>query len=407
MLPPGSPRTRWGAVLLGFAAGITAAAYIGKVPPALPLIRPDLGLGLVGAGWVVSVFNTTAMATGMVAGLFADGLGHRRVVIAGLAILGLGGVLGSAAETSGVLLATRFLEGIGFVSIMAAAPSLIARAAAPGDRGLALGIWSTFMPVGIAGMLVTSPPVLESFGWRGLWVAGAVLALVLVAAGLVRAGRSAGDRALAAASPWHNIRVTVTRRGPWLLVATFFCFSLPWSAVMVWLPTFLVEQRGASIPEAAMLTALVVIANVPSNVVGGWLVNRGVPSWTLIALPSAIMGLSALGIFLDAVPDAVRFGLCMLFSAVSGFVPGTLFAIVPVHAASPQQLGTMNGFILQGANMGQFVGAPAIAFVVAATGQWHAVQWILLGAGGLSVVLSLAIRAAGRRSSGERLTTTS
>ena len=170
---------------------------------------------------------------------------------------------------------------------------------------------------------------------------------------------------------------------------------------MVWLPTFLVEQRGVSIPEAALLTALVVIANVPSNVVGGWLVNRGVPSWTLIALPGAVMGLSALGIFSDAVPDAIRFGLCMFFSAVGGFIPGALFAIVPVHASSPQQLGTMNGFMLQGANMGQFVGAPAIAALVAATGQWHAVQWILLATGALSVVFAFAIRAAECRGTGE------
>jgi nitrate/nitrite transporter NarK len=170
---------------------------------------------------------------------------------------------------------------------------------------------------------------------------------------------------------------------------------------MVWLPTFLVEQRGVSIPEAALLTALVVIANVPSNVVGGWLVNRGVPSWTLIALPGAVMGLSALGIFSDAVPDATRFGLCMFFSAVGGFIPGALFAIVPVHASSPQQLGTMNGFMLQGANMGQFVGAPAIAALVAATGQWHAVQWILLATGALSVVFAFAIRAAECRGTGE------
>ena len=401
MPTPDSGRTRWGVVVLGLAAGVTAAAYVGKVPPALPLMRPELGLGLVAAGWVVSVFNAMAMTTGMVAGLFADGLGHRRVVIAGLATLALGGAFGSAAGTSGVLLATRFLEGIGFVSIMAAAPSLIAEAAAPGDRGLALGVWSTFMPVGIAGMLVASPPVLGAFGWRGLWLAGAALALALVAAGLVKAGRAAGDRRPAGRSPWHNIRAIVSRPGPWLLAATFFCFSLPWSAVMVWLPTFLVEQRGASIPEAALLTAVVVIANVPANVVGGWLINRGVPSWTLIAVPSAVMGLSALGIFSDAVPDAVRFGLCMVFSAVSGFVPGTLFAIVPVHASSPQQLGTMNGFILQGANTGQFVGAPAIASVVAATGQWYSVQWILLGAGAFSVALALAIRAVERRGAGK------
>ncbi len=52
-MPTTSPRTRWGVVVLGLAAGVIAAAYIGKVPPALPLMRPELGLGLVAAGWVV------------------------------------------------------------------------------------------------------------------------------------------------------------------------------------------------------------------------------------------------------------------------------------------------------------------------------------------------------------------
>jgi MFS family permease len=218
-----NPRTRWGAVVLGLAAGVTAAAYIGKVPPALPLMRPELGLSLVAAGWVVSVINAMAMATGMVAGLFADGLGHRRVLIIGLAILALGGALGSAAEGPGVLLATRFFEGIGFISVMAAAPSLIAEAAAPGDRGLALGIWSTFMPVGIAGMLVASPPVLGSFGWRGLWLAGAALAVALVAVGLVMAGR-AGVRRPAGRGTTYALPSPVRGRGCWPPRSSVFRF---------------------------------------------------------------------------------------------------------------------------------------------------------------------------------------
>lgn len=389
-------KTRWGAVALGVTAGIVAAAYIGKVPPALPMLRAELGLGLVAAGWVVSIFNTMAMTTGMVAGLFADALGHRRVVILGMATMVVGGVIGSVVEGPAALLATRFLEGIGFISIMAAAPSLITEAARPEDRGVALGLWSTFMPAGIAAMLVVSPPVLGAFGWRGLWLAGAAAAF-LIAVAIAAAGRGGGVPAAARRTqPGRNVRLTLSRPGPWLLAFSFTAFSLPWSSIMAWLPTFLVEHRGSTVLEAALLTALAVFMNVPGNVLSGWLVQKGVPRWLLVAVPSTLTGLAALGIFSDALDDEARYLLLLAFSFVGGLPPAALITGVPWHAPGTGQLGTTNGFVLQGGNLGQFLGAPLVGLVVATSGGWAAVGWIPAACAVVSVILAFAIRAVER-----------
>lgn len=51
MSRPGAAR----AVAVVVAAGMVAAFHVGKLPPALPAIRDELGLGLVAAGWLVAL----------------------------------------------------------------------------------------------------------------------------------------------------------------------------------------------------------------------------------------------------------------------------------------------------------------------------------------------------------------
>ncbi|MFA7431760.1 MAG: MFS transporter, partial [Rhodospirillaceae bacterium] len=78
--PTPSFQTDWPVISWAVAGGIVAALSVGKVPPALPFVRADLGLGLVEGGFVVSVFNTLAMVLGLVVGVMADRLGRRQLL---------------------------------------------------------------------------------------------------------------------------------------------------------------------------------------------------------------------------------------------------------------------------------------------------------------------------------------
>ena len=100
--------TRWVTVGVVVLAAVAATMQIGK---ALPAIRADLGLGMVAAGWAVSLITLIGALIGVATGILADRLGHRRVVAGGLACLVLGSVAGSMADSSGALLMTRFFEG--------------------------------------------------------------------------------------------------------------------------------------------------------------------------------------------------------------------------------------------------------------------------------------------------------
>ena len=387
-------KSRWGAVVVAVVAGMIAASHLGKLPPSLPMLRAELGLDLVFGGWVVSVFGATGAALGLAAGSLADRIGHRRLTMIGLGLLAAGSAVGGLADTGATLLASRFAEGFGFLSVAVAAPSLIAAAAKGRDRGLALGIWSAYMPASITLVMLAAPALLSAAGWRGIWwaLAGASVAWIGVVALVAPspAPRSADSRP--PASLVRNVRLTVGRPGPWLLAICFPFYTLQWMALMVWLPTYLVEERAFGLGAAAALSALVVAVNVPGNIVAGWLMRRGARHWLLIAIGAAAMGISALGIFSPALSDGLRYGLCLAFSGFGGFLPAAVLSAAPVFSPSPDQLGTTNGLLMQGSNLGQFVGPPALAAMVTASGSWNSAVWLMCGAAAAAVILAICIR---------------
>lgn len=371
----GIPHTNWRAVWAVFAGGVVAGAYMTKVPPALPAMRAELGLTLVESSFIVTMFNVMGMLVGVLAGVLCDRFGHKRLAAAGLAVMAAGGALGAAIGGFMPLLASRFLEGVGFIVFAVSAAALIAAAAAsPRDRAKALGLWSAYMPTGGSIALLAAPPVIGAWGWRGLW---AVLALAAALAAIlflraVPQSRPAGLRSL------RLVTESLASKGNVALALLFACYVAQWTSVMVWLPTFLVDEHGASSAAAGLATALMVLINVPGNLAGGWLLARGVRRGALIIAASAIAALCELGMFAHALPGALRYACVLVFSLCAGVIPASVFAGLPVHARTPQHIATGNGIVLQTSNLGQFFGPLAIAWIASRYGGWEAGLWALL-----------------------------
>jgi MFS family permease len=398
--PDGPAATRWAVVFVLFAAGIVAAGHIGMLPAALPAIRRDMAIDLVTAGWVLSIFSVTAVGLGMLAGGVADRLGHRRVIVGSVVLLALGAGCGASVASEPWLLAARALEGLGFVGVVVSAPSLIAQATRRDDRRLALGLWGAYMPGGLGLLLLIAPSLLHPLGWRGFWwiVAGATLLWALVVGLALRSFAPAAAPAQRDLRAWFgDLRQTLARPGLWWLAVCFSVYSLPWMALMAWLPSYLVEQRGLGVTLAAHLTVLVVAVNVPGNILGGWLLQRGVPRWRLLLATGALSLLCGLGIFSDATPDAWRYALCLLFSGFGGMLPAAALAGAPRFAPSPRHIGGANGMLVQGSAVGQLAGPPIIAMAVSAAGGWQGGAWIFAACGVLGLGFALAVRALERR----------
>lgn len=117
-LIPNKNKSPWGLVLILFGAGILSAFQIGKVPPVLSDIKAELVISLFYAGWLLSIFNFTGLLLGAFTGAIADTIGHRRFMLTGLILQVIGCFFGSFSNSFHALLATRFLEGAGFLAVI-------------------------------------------------------------------------------------------------------------------------------------------------------------------------------------------------------------------------------------------------------------------------------------------------
>jgi MFS family permease len=379
--------TDWRAVWVVFAGGLVAGAYMTKVPPALPQLRAELGLGLVESSFIVTVFNLLGMLIGMIAGMLGDRFGRKGFALAGLALLGAGGVLGAAVSGFAPLLVSRFIEGVGFVLFGVSAPALMSgMSATPADRARALGLWSAYMPTGGTLALLAAPALIGAWGWRGLWLAlalAAVLAALAVAHMVPRA-------APASVGSLRLVRESILQPGNIAMGVLFACYVAQWTSVMVWLPTFLGEH-GATTAAAATATALMVLVNIPGNLAGGWLLSRGVRRGALVVAAAAIAALCEIGMLAAALPGALRFVLVLAFSLCTGVMPASIFAGLPVHARSPQHIATGTGMVQQCSNIGQFFGPLAIAWIASRFGAWEAALWVMLAFAAASALCGVAI----------------
>ncbi len=388
---PANPeaRTRWDIVILAILAGVVAAMQVGKVPPALPILREELTIGLVTAGWVASLVNICGATLGVASGLIVARMGTRRIALASLVVLAVGGWIGAEAESGAMLLVSRFLEGLGLVGTVVTSPAIVRAACRPADRNLALGLWGAYLPGGVAVALLAAPLMMETFGWRGFWWGNVALTAVFIL--IAAAGFSPRYWALAAA-PAATVRpkvlTTLARPGPWLFGLCFCVYALMFFAVTVWLPTFLIEAKGWSLGEAAFGVAMAVVANTAGNIISAALMHRGVRRWKLLLTAYGGYIVFSWFIFADPAPDLLRLPAAMLFTLIGGLLPAACMAGGAAHAREPSEVATMSGIIVQGANTGSLLGAPVMAVAVTVLGGWDQGYWVIFLFGGMGVALA-------------------
>ncbi|MER5295853.1 MFS transporter [Streptomyces pharetrae] len=209
--PPG--RSRW--VALGvIATGMLMIILDGSiVTVAMPAIQDDLGFTPAGLSWVVNAYLIAFGSLLLLAGRLGDLLGRKRVFLTGTAVFTAASVLAAAATSPAVLIAARFLQGIG--SAMAAAVSLgilVTLFTEPRERAKAIAVfsftgaagasigqvlggvltdalnwhWIFFinLPIGLAA-LALAVPVLPADRGLGLSAGADVIGALLVTAGLM------------------------------------------------------------------------------------------------------------------------------------------------------------------------------------------------------------------------------
>ncbi|MGW2464978.1 MFS transporter [Streptomyces sp. NPDC001761] len=166
--PEPDPR-RWRALGVICLVQVMLLLDVTVVNVALPPIQRDLGLTTTGLAWVVNGYTVTYGGVLMLGGRLGDLLGRRRLFLTGLAIFALSSASAGVAQQAGLLVASRFVQGIGAALVSPAALSMVTLLFTQRqERARAMAIWSGLAGVGVALGVMLSGVLTTITSWR--WI---------------------------------------------------------------------------------------------------------------------------------------------------------------------------------------------------------------------------------------------
>ena len=121
------------------------------------------------------------MAIGSISlGALADRLGRKRLVNICLVIITAGMFASAYSENQEQLLAFRFVTGIGIGGMLATLTTLVSEYSNESSRGLCIGFLQSGYPLGALLGGIVSVYLIDSFGWRSLFIFGGSLSLIML-----------------------------------------------------------------------------------------------------------------------------------------------------------------------------------------------------------------------------------
>ena len=157
---------------------------------AVPAIGAGLGVGVTGLQWVVNGYALALAALLLVGGALGDASGHRRVVLAGLALFGAASAGCGLAPTVGVLVAARVLQGVGAALLLPGTLAIITRTfPEPAAQARAIGVWAGVGSVALPAGPLLGGGLVATWGWRSVFLVNVPVVLV-AALGTLRTVRS-------------------------------------------------------------------------------------------------------------------------------------------------------------------------------------------------------------------------
>ncbi|WP_322051589.1 MFS transporter [Paraburkholderia bannensis] len=382
-------------------------------------LAPLFGAGLAGL-----------MVGALAFGPFGDRVGRKRLLLVCVSAFGLASAMSAFAPSLGVLVALRFLTGLGLGGAMPNAITLTSEYCPAARRSFLVTTMFCGFTIGSALGGFAAAALIEHYGWRAVLLVGGVAPLALVpllawqlpesVRYLASRGEHAGHRerikqtlariapdadpvdladvaftasaTKAGGSPVGQLFRPELLRGTLLMWLAFFMSLLVIYLLSSWLPTLL-RSTGASLRTAALVTAMFQVGGTLGAIVLGWLMDRLNPCFVLgasyaaagvftaaIGSLAASPWLAALAVFLA--------GFCVSGSQVganalsAAFYPTDCRATGVSWANGVGRLGSVVGSVAGGAMLSMglslqvvfvIVGVPAVVagIAMAALGRWR------------------------------------
>jgi AAHS family 4-hydroxybenzoate transporter-like MFS transporter len=370
---------------------------------------------------------------GMVIAPVADRVGRKTVLIVSILCFAVFTLATTTAASVPVLLAYRFLTGLGLGAAVPCAISLASELVPTRWRGTVAGLLFAGFPVGgvLAGLLGSR--MIPTTGWRSLFLVGAigpvviavVIALLLPESLIFLVSRRA---------PQRRVARTLARVAPDLAVDPA-CLVAPVvervegapvrhlldadrrvSTLLLWLSSFaafgvlvvnsswtptLLAPLGLSVPRTAVALAWFNAGSVVATAAGGWLVTRfGARRVLPAGFGLAAVGMAGVGVLAPSASGVAAMQV-LIGLGLGGASSGVIALAATAYVTTMRSTGV--GWALGVGRIGSFVGPLLVGALAAAAWTVPAVFAVLAAACVLGGVAAAALRPARDPESSARL----
>ena len=187
--------SRWLSLIVLCTGFLLIVVDMTIVNVALPSIQKDLGFSQSGLAWVVNAYLIAFGGLLLLAGRVGDLVGRKRVYLAGLAIFTCASVLCGLSFAQPMLIAARFVQGIGGAVSSAVILAMIVNLfPEPLERAKAFGIFSFIASAGAAVGLVAGGLITQAVSWHWIFFVNLPIgvATAIVSARLLESDRGIG-----------------------------------------------------------------------------------------------------------------------------------------------------------------------------------------------------------------------
>jgi MFS family permease len=277
-----------------FALLVTSTAFAVSpftlVPPVLPDIIVEFGVPDSFAGLVIAATSVPGIVFAPALGLLSDRYGRRRLLLACLLLVGIGGIVSACAPGFAALVAARFVQGIGGAGLIGLVIATIGDGWDGQDRVRRLGANAAALTLSVVAFPLIGGTLAGVGGWRiPLAVQGSTIVLALVLALLwtpAQVPTSCGGLA-SLAQAFHSTLRDRPLRADMLRGAA--AYALLFGAIITVLPTWLAdvglgpEQRGLllALPGAPSALVAIVLAPLTRRFGARRLIRAAFAVWTL------------------------------------------------------------------------------------------------------------------------------
>lgn len=353
-------------------------------------ISEDLKLDASAMGVILSAFFAGYALMQIPGGWLADRFGARIVLVSSITVWSIFTGLTGVAWSLVILIAIRFVFGMGEGGFIPASAKMIALSFPKKSRSQAMSV--LLSAAALAGLVtpIIAASLIGTIGWRTMFIyigiSGVVMAILFwhflkpkFASSPYLEPHLPLKEDVNPAIPKGMVKLLFRTPVMWsLMIASFSMFFINWGTAS-WLPTYLVKERGLDLLSLGMLQMIPAATSIIFMLMSGYLIDKmhaGSEKWY-----GAVCG-AGLAVFVYLMFNASNVTMFIIYQSILPFFMTTITILVnalPLKWLPESVGGSAVGMVNFGGQLSGFIAPLSIGFIVDASGgSFSLVVWLLV-----------------------------